>query len=103
MTKRRRLDKTIRHEEIMSAALAEASANGYQWITREGIAQRAGCSAGLVTNYFGTMIQLKRSVVRAAIAQRVLPVIAQALADGNEHARSAPEDLKAAALATIKG
>lgn len=95
--------KEARKTAILDAAVAEAVECGWQWVTREGIAGRAGVSLGCVNYHFGTMIQLKRSVMRAAVERRILPLIAQGLTDKNPHALAAPDDLKAAALASVKG
>lgn len=91
----------VRRDQILAAALTLAAANGYKHITREGVAVRAECSPGLVTHYFSTMAQLKRAVMRAAVTQCVVAVVAQGLADRDPHARKAPAALKAQALSSL--
>lgn len=98
---RRRLDKDVRKADILEHALAEAAAVGWAAMTRDGIAARAGCSAGLVSSYFGTMLELRRSVMRAAIKQGKLSILAAGLASGDANAAKAPDDLKQQALATL--
>lgn len=90
-------DRRQRQAQILAAAIEEAKVDGYQWVRRELVAKRAGVSVGLVNSYYGTMIQLKRAVMRAAVEQRIVPLVAQGLADGNEHALKADADLKAQA------
>ena len=108
----KRLTLKERRGQILDAALELAARDGYQNITRETVAARAGCSNGLVTERFGTMGQLKRAVIRAAVARAadpmrddaptgILRIIAQALADGNDHAKKAPAALRERALATL--
>jgi hypothetical protein len=70
-------------------------------VTRAAIAADAGCSSALISFYFGTMVQLRRHIMRAAIQRQNLPIIAQGLAVGDPHARRAPEALKQAAIASI--
>ncbi|HWI02368.1 MAG TPA: TetR family transcriptional regulator [Acidimicrobiales bacterium] len=96
-----RLAPNVRKEQILAAALRRAKVQGYNRVTREQIAADAGCAPGLVSNYFGTMVSLRRDIMRAAIRERVLPVIAQGLAAHDPHARKAPDELKQAALATL--
>lgn len=92
--KRRRLKTEVRRDEVLQAALDAAAASSYRTITRTEIAERAGCSPGLVSAYFGTMPALRRSIMRAAATGRSLPVLAQGLADRNSYALDADPDLR---------
>lgn len=89
-----RTSATLRKEHILAVAVTLAKAKGYQEITRDGVAEAAGISFGLVTKYFGTMSNLKRAVMGAAIAQGVPEIVAQGLANGDKRARKAPAELK---------
>lgn len=95
------LPPDARRAQILAAAIEEAKAEGYQWITRDRVAARAGLSNGMVNRHFSTMVQLKRAVMREAVRLEILPLVAQGLADGNQHAKAAPERVKLAALATL--
>ncbi len=53
---------------------------------------------GLVSKYFGTMKQLKREIIRAAIKQEIPEIIAQGLANGDKRAAKAPQQLKERAI-----
>jgi AcrR family transcriptional regulator len=75
---------------------------GYQNVTRADIASAAGCSEALVSSYFGTMVQVRRAVVRAAIKQRDLAIIAQAIAANDPHVKRASVDLCNDAIRTLK-
>jgi AcrR family transcriptional regulator len=96
-----RLKPTDRKAQILEAAVQLSAAQGYSHVTREGIATAAECAPGLVSNYFGTMTNLRRDIMRAAIRQRNLTIIAQGLAAKDAHACKAPDELKKAALETL--
>lgn len=87
--------------DIVSVALHLAESQGLHNVTRGGIAKKAGVSEALVSYHFGTMPQLKRKLIREAIARPNLRVLAQALAMHDSHAMRAPDELKKRALATI--
>lgn len=83
-----------RRRGILQAALAEARVDGYQWITRNAIAARAGVSTGAVSLAYGGLVALKREVMREAVRTGDAAIIAQGLADGSTIAKSAPQALK---------
>ncbi len=93
-----RVPATLRKEHILAVAVELAKTTGYTKITRDGIAEAAGVSFGLVTKYFGTMNQLKVAVVRSAVKQGIPEIVAQGLANGDERARKAPDTLKQEAI-----
>ena len=90
----KRKGKAERRDEILSAALRLANKDNYLAITRDAIAEEAGVSIGLVTFHFGTMIKLRRDVMRAAIKGSLVKIVAEGLAYGDPHARKAPDELK---------
>jgi len=94
--------KAARIAAVLEAAIAEAQADGYQWISRDAVAARAGLSAGSVSNAFGGMRALKRRVMVEACARPIPSIVAQGLADGSDIARNAAPSVKEAALATIR-
>ena len=83
---------------MMTAALTVAARDGYQQMTRQAVADHAGCSTGLISRYFGTMPQLRRSVMRAAVTRGDNRVLAQGLAAGDPNADKATLPVKRAAL-----
>lgn len=99
--KRIRLKVDDRKELIMSAALAYSMSSSYASLTRERLAELAGVSTGLVSAYFGTMPQLRRSIMRAAIAQRRVRIVADGLAQRDPLAKKAPDDLQREARAML--
>ena len=97
----KRMNPAHRREQILNAAVGMATDVGLQKTTRDGIAERAGVSMGLVTRYFNTMTQLRRAVMRTAVKNEVLGVIAEGLVMGDPHAKKASPGLKERALAFI--
>jgi len=81
-------------KEILKCALTLAREVGYQNVRRDPLAKLAGTSTGTISRYFGTMVQLKRSIMGAAIDNKDLVVIAQGLAAGDSRAKAAPLQLK---------
>lgn len=96
-----RLSPKDRNASILDAALRMARLHGYQRVTRADIAVAAECSEALVSSYLGTMIAVRRAIIRAAIKQKDLVVLAQALAAKDAHAQKAPEELRRAAIAML--
>lgn len=101
-----------RKKQILDEAVRQAARVGYQHIKRQELADALGISAGLVSSYFSTMPQLKRDVMRAALAtasgkdgSREVPaavrIIAQGLAAGDRLAKRAPDLVKAAARESL--
>jgi len=96
-----RANPELRKISILLAAIDVATVYGYNNISRQQVADRAGVSTGLVTKYFGTMNCLRRDIMRAAIHQEIAEIVAQGMACGDRHAAKAPEELKAAARLTL--
>ncbi len=95
---RTRLKPEDRREQIMTAAIKLAEQGHYQQITREQIANAAGVSVGLVSAHCGTMANLRRDIMRQAIRDSKVRIIAQGLVAGDTHARKAPTELKQRAM-----
>ena len=100
---RRRLSDDVRKSTIVDAALTLAERDGFTGFTRDAVATAAGCSMGLVNHHFGTMNQLRRDVMRAAIRQGVIAVVAQGLAARDPQALKAPQELKDRAARSLTG
>lgn len=101
MTKRiRRLPKE-RKQELLQVALALAERHGYLNVSRAAIAAKCGVSESLLSHYFGTMPQFRRTLMRYAVEQESLLVVAQGLITRSPHALKASDDLKARACAWL--
>jgi AcrR family transcriptional regulator len=98
MANKKRTVPEVRTQELLRVAVQLARTTGYQHITREVIAQHAGVSPALISVRLGTMPAMRRSVMRAAIADGVLEVVGQGLAARDPHALKAPDELKRRAL-----
>jgi Transcriptional regulator len=96
-----RANPGLRKDHILNVAVTMARVYGYSKLTRDKVAESAGVSVGLVTRYFGTMNQLKTAVMRRAIKQGMADIIAQGLANGDDHAKKAPAELKAEAVTIL--
>ena len=98
---KKRNSPTLRRKQILNVAVNLAKTKGYHKTTRDEIAKESGIAAGLVSHYFGTMVNLRRDIIRAAIAQEIPEIIAQGLANNDDHAKKAPKELKQKALELI--
>lgn len=92
-----------RDNRILNAAMDLAKDNGYQWITRDAVAELAGVSPATVSNVFGTMRGLKRAVLREAVKRADVAIILQGLGDRHPIVMDAPESVRQAAVASLAG
>ena len=83
---------------LLDHALRLSAEFGYNRVTRDQLASAAGMSTGQVSNLFGTMTQLRRAIMSAAVARNDLIVIAQGLINKEPKALALPDDLKLRAL-----
>lgn len=93
-----RMKPEARRENILAVAMDVAIKHGYDKVTRERVATQAGISTGLVNHAYGTMGQLQRAVMRAAIQREILPIVSYGLGIGCKHAHSASNELKYKAM-----
>lgn len=100
MSKNKR-DTNVRRDAVLAAAINLATRDGFAHITRDGVAKQAGVGAGTVNLYYGTVPQLKRDVMRFAVRNEVLSVIAQGIAARDPQAMKAPDELKRRALDSL--
>lgn len=99
MTKR--MAPADRKASILDAALAAARKHGYNDFRLVHVAELAECSTGLVMSYYKTMAQVRRDVMRAAIRDELLPIIATGIVLKDPYCRKITPELRARALATI--
>jgi AcrR family transcriptional regulator len=86
---RTRLDPKQRRARILDAAVGVALDHGYLSMSREAVAKRAQCSPALVSKYLGTMVNLRRAVMRAAVASNHRKIIADGVSVGDRIAMQA--------------
>jgi len=99
--KNKRMLPQDRRAEILNAALRVATVRGYRHLTRSQVAADALCAESLISAYFGTMDKFRRTIMRAAVKDRRLKIIAQGLVSGDSHAKKASDELRAEAMASI--
>lgn len=100
--KRNRLLPKERKAQILSAAIHLASLEGgWFGLKREDIAARASCSPALVTLYYGEMAAFKRAIMRKAVRDGILSIVAQGIVLGDPIAKRAPTELKNQSLQTL--
>ncbi len=95
--------KGDRIKEITAVALDLAEKLGYQCVTRDGVAAAAGVSGGSVTGLLGTMAQLRRRLMRAAIQQKRYRIIAQGLAVRDPMCGKLSPEIAELAAQSLKG
>lgn len=101
---RTRNEPEVRKAEILAAALRVAERRGgWRDLTRGRVALEARCSDGLVSRYFGTMVNFRRAIMREAIRVNNAAIVAQGIGADDRTARKAPQELKAQALALLAG
>lgn len=95
-----------RSEQVLQAAIDVArKPGGWGLLTRQRIAQSAGCSEGLVSRYLGDMDEVRYWIMKEAVRQELLEIIVQSLvaADGYAVKKWLPAKLKRKALESILG
>lgn len=93
------MDKTERIAQLRSIALQLAQETHYRHVTLAAIAERAGVTHPLVSMRLGTMTNIRRDILRDAIKEGNVVVLAQGLADRERIALKAPPELQARARA----
>lgn len=101
VTKTRTNNPQLRKDQILAAAVKISGAKNYNTITRQNIADAAGVSTGLVARYFNTMLQIRRAIMRSAIKNKNLKIIAQGLVNKDPNALKAPKPLQQQAIKAI--
>jgi hypothetical protein len=102
----KRFKPTIRRELILRAAIESArQPGGWGLITRQVIANAAGCSEGLVSRYLGDMKDARRIIMKAAIKDEIVEIIVQSIVahDGYAVKKWLPEALKQRAISSLLG
>lgn len=87
--------------DILTAAVNIAALSGLHSVTRAAVAAAVGCNDSLVSYHFGTMCQLRRDLMRKAVRDKNVGVVAQGLAMRHPVAQKAPEELKARARRSL--
>lgn len=94
----KKMSKKDRRESILEIALTLSEKHHYTTVTRNDISDKGGFAPSLIQYHFGTMNQLRRDIIRLAIKNENLVVIAQGLACKDKHALKAHPELKEKAV-----
>lgn len=103
---RARFTPAIRRDLILNAALTAASRpGGWSKLTRQAIAQEAGCSEALISRYLGNIPSARKAIMKAAIKKEIVEIIVQSIAahDGYAIKRWLPATLKTRAINSLLG
>lgn len=98
---RQRKTADDRREQCIEAALALAKDKPYYQVTRNEIADAVGVAGSVVQWHFGTVKQMRRQIMRAAIAAERLDIIAQGITNRDPYALRAPAELRTRALVSL--
>lgn len=90
-----------KRDNILSAAVAVATRDGFHAMTRDNVALQANISMGAVNYYFDNMTKLRRAVMRSAINRELVNIVAAGLSCGDKDAQQAPDWLKRKAVETF--
>jgi hypothetical protein len=101
MTKNKRLPPEARGLILLDVAVREAKKHGLANLKRVQVATAAGVSEALVSARLGTMINLRRAVMRQAVANGDLRIVAEGLASRDPIAMKAPAELRERAAASM--
>jgi AcrR family transcriptional regulator len=98
-----RIRKTAdaRREQCIEAALELSKDKPYYRVTRNEIADAVGVAGSVVQWHFGTVVKMRRQIMRAAIAAERLDIISQGIANQDPHALKAPAELRTRALIAL--
>ncbi len=99
--KQRRMKPSESKAHLLVAAVKAAEVYGYSNFNRDHISEFSGKSATLITAYYPTVKQLKRAIMRYAIHNEVLSIVAEGIVTGCQQAKKADPELKQKALANI--
>ncbi len=97
----KRMIPADRKASILEAAIVAAQQQSFTGMRMQHVSAAAECSNALVVSYFGTMTQLRRAVMRAAIKRELLPIIANGVATKDPVALRADPALQKKACATL--
>lgn len=109
--KKQNKSKDDRREQILKSAFDMAILDGYDSLTRDAVADRAGVASGQINWIFGEVDNLRGEVLSRAIEKlspenikretfpaELMYVVAKGLAAGHSVAKGAPENIKLEAL-----
>ena len=94
------METPVRKAQLLALALDLAEDVGLDNVTRNLLAERAGCSRGRIANFWKNG-EFRDAVMQAAVDQSRLYVIAQGIALRHPIAEAAPLAVRRAAIETL--
>ncbi len=99
---RKVLDADVRANLILMAAVKVARTHGWESMTRDNVAEEADCAVGTVNNMYGTMDELRHSVMKHVVdlvrdgdtSEELLVIVGKGLSDKYIEAVKAPKKVK---------
>ena len=91
----------IRREFLLKAGVKAAQEIGFNNLTRKIVAQHASVSPSLFQYYFKTIENFKNSLMRYAVENQILEIIAYGIATGHSEVSTLPKHLKLKAISSL--
>lgn len=92
MTKQKQKKSEVRREQLLIAALALSNQGHYKTVSRDAIARCCGMSGTIVQHYFGTMAELRATIVKEAVERWQVRVLAQAIIEKDPNVANLTEN-----------
>lgn len=100
--KTKRFEPKDRKAHLLYCGLIAAKRTNYAEIKRSDIAEIAHVSDALVSHYLGNTEEIRKAVLVAAVHEPDPAIILQAIVRNDPIVKNVPEELKQAAIKTIK-
>lgn len=85
------MDDTMK--KLLETIMNMAEQGDYTRLTRTEIAKQAKVSVGLISYYFGTMVDLKKIIVREAVTRKHPRIVARAILSGYLRTKEVPKKM----------
>lgn len=99
--KHKRMKAPLRKLQIVDTAIELAKAGDYSRVTARQVADVLKITPASVMHHFATMPQLRRAIMRRAVETRCIEVVKQGLAQNDQRAKAADDELKALAVKAL--
>ena len=91
-------EKGVRREQYVQKALRLAKRDGFNRINKVSIGEEIECSDALLYNYFKSVEELRGEVMKRAVCQKFVPIVAAGIAGGYRVALECKEGLRNEAI-----
>jgi AcrR family transcriptional regulator len=93
-----RINPNERRDQLIDIAVEVAKEKHFCAVSCKDVADRAGCSPGLIIHYFDTVEHLRDRIVQKAVERSVVEVVAQAMCARHPLMKTTRSSLRRAAL-----